>query len=58
VNHSDHEMEVSLKPGKTVPGRVFEWLDLVVDEKVPARDSLRLRVPRRGFRAFEYRAKS
>jgi hypothetical protein len=57
VNHDDFEMEVMLRPIKTT-GRPFEWSDLVRAEKVPTQESLRLRVPGRGFRAIEYRAKS
>jgi hypothetical protein len=58
VNHNDLEMGVVLRPIKPVTGHAFEWIDLVGDEKVPAPESLIMKVPGKGFRAFEYRAKS
>ena len=58
VNHDNAETEVVLRPIKTAMRLGGEWIDLVKDEKVPSQESLRLRVPARGFRAFEYRSKS
>jgi len=58
VNHDNVETEVVLRPIMTAMRLGGEWIDLVKDEKVPSQESLRLRVPARGFRAFEYRSKS
>jgi len=58
VNHTNMETEVVLRPVMTAMRRGVEWIDLVRDEKIPSQESLRLRVPATGFRAFEYRAKS
>lgn len=53
VNHGSTGIEAALRPlASSASG---EWFDLVADNKLETRESVKLKVPARGFRAVEFR---
>ena len=61
INHNSGEMEVMLRPLKTLDVRASGWVDLVSRNKLEtstADRSIRVKIPGRGFRALEFRRAS
>jgi hypothetical protein len=58
INHNSDQMEVMLRPLKTLEVRSSGWVDLVSRDKLEtstADGSIKIKIPARGFRALEFR---
>jgi hypothetical protein len=57
VNHNTEDMEVTVRPIRACPESECKWIDMVDHEVLSLeRQSLTLRVPAGGFRAFQLKA--
>jgi hypothetical protein len=61
INHNSGELEVMLRPLKTLVVRLSGWVDLVSGDKLETSTvnrSIKVKIPGRGFRALEFRRTS